>query len=432
MAKAVRNSKIDSRAARERLRPSGKPVYCDLGSKLHLGYRKGKSGGVWVARFYRGAGKYVIETMAEADDFVDANGAGVLDFRMAQTRARELEGKRAERQKLETDGPPLTVRRLFMEYAEERAARHVPLSGHKHDARNRLMRILAADEAFAAMLAADLTVEGLQNIPIDERTVHDARRAFNRAHERYRDALPSAFRDTIRYGLKGSRKPAQGPAREIVTLSDADVRRLVAAAWAVDEAGSWQGDLGRLVLALASTGARFSQICRITVAGLQPRERRLMIPTSRKGRRSKLTHVAVPVAQDVIDALALAVNGRIGSELLFLHCGWRRVGQTGWERNPERRPWTSPGQLARHWGLIIAAAGLPASTTPYSLRHSSIVRMLRQNLPISLVARVHNTGALQIENHYAAHIATALDDLVAEAVISLAPAPITPLTAVRR
>jgi integrase len=67
---------------------------------------------------------------------------------------------------------------------------------------------------------------------------------------------------------------------------------------------------------LAATGARFSQVIRMTVADVQ--ESRLMIPTSAKGRGSKsVARYAVPVGDDVIAALKPATGGRMGHEPLL-------------------------------------------------------------------------------------------------------------------
>jgi hypothetical protein len=63
VAKTVRDSRLDSRSAREKLKPSGKPYFRDLEPNLHLGYRKGKHGGKWVMRRYAGNEKYVVETI---------------------------------------------------------------------------------------------------------------------------------------------------------------------------------------------------------------------------------------------------------------------------------------------------------------------------------------------------------------------------------
>ena len=40
----------------------------------------------------------------------------------------------------------------------------------------------------------------------------------------------------------------------------------------------------------------------------------------------------------------------------------------------------------------------------YCLRHSSIVRMLLRNVPIRLVASLHNTSVAMIEKHYSRYI----------------------------
>ena len=68
----------------------GKPYYKVIGQGLHVGYRKGKRAGMWVVRRYAGASTYVVETIAEADDYADADGDKVLTFWQAQDRARRL------------------------------------------------------------------------------------------------------------------------------------------------------------------------------------------------------------------------------------------------------------------------------------------------------------------------------------------------------
>jgi hypothetical protein len=54
---------------------------------------------------------------------------------------------------------------------------------------------------------------------------------------------------------------------------------------------------------------------------------------------------------------------------------------------------------------VVAAIGLdPGVVTMYALRHSSIVRMLLQNVPIRLVASLHNTSVAMIEKTYSRFI----------------------------
>jgi len=95
MARRIRDKNLESRAARHKLKPSGKPYYRAIGEGLHLGYRKGKTEGKWVVRRYAGNQAYITDTIGTADDTADADGTIVLNFWQAQEKAREIGGKLA-------------------------------------------------------------------------------------------------------------------------------------------------------------------------------------------------------------------------------------------------------------------------------------------------------------------------------------------------
>ena len=112
-----------------------------------------------------------------------------------------------------------------------------------------------------------------------------------------------------------------------------------------------------------------------------------------------------------MDQLASATAGRPADEIL-LH-RWRKVQRKGsldWHRGT-RGPWQSSSEIDRAWDLIVKRVGLPEAV-PCCFRHSSIVRMLRQNVNIRLVAALHDTSVAMIEKHYAAYIVDALEDIV--------------------
>jgi integrase len=195
----------------------------------------------------------------------------------------------------------------------------------------------------------------------------------------------------------------------------------------VPELAARLDDDPNLVVVLAATGARFSQIQRMQVGDVQAGQSRLMVPTSRKGRGQKrATHTAVRVGDDVMEALRPVIAGRRPAEPLlerWLHR--QEKSQDGkravWVRDT-RGAWKTSAELTRPWASIIKSAALPADTVPYSLRHSSIVRGLRAALPVRLVAQLHDTSDKIIERHYAAAIVNALDDLAAAAVVPLVDA----------
>lgn len=425
MARHVRNPKIESRTARAKLKPSPKPTFFDLGGKLHLGYRRGKGAGRWVMRVYLGAERYAERTLAEADDLADANGSTVLSFDQAQIKARE----RMKALQASPNGPALTVSNVIETYITAHSASRGVRSKLKHVLKDEAL----SRTPLAALSADDLarwneSLAGTMAPASVRRIVNDFRASLNAAARRHRGELPPTMGDTIRDGLVAPRGAIERNARKQI-LNDADVRRLVDAAWVIDREQDWGGDLGRMVLVLAATGARFSQVAALRVADLQAAERRLMVPVSRKGGGEKATsRIALPIGDDVVDTLKRAAAGRKGTDILLVRPRWRPArGSFGATEQYGRAPWGEATTLTRPWRAIVERAGLPADTVPYAFRHSAIVRGLRAGLPTRLVAALHDTSSVMIEKHYAAFIADALGELARRAVMELMPTPVTPL-----
>ena len=85
---------------------------------VHLGYRKGRRGGVWLVRWRNGVG-YKQAPLGTADDEI---GEGNLDFNAAVRNAPSL--RRCETEaKAAADGPPFPVRGAVETYIAERDAR---------------------------------------------------------------------------------------------------------------------------------------------------------------------------------------------------------------------------------------------------------------------------------------------------------------------
>ena len=183
-----------------------------------------------------------------------------------------------------------------------------------------------------------------------------------------------------------------------------------------------------MILVLAATGARFSQVQRLRVVDLQIERQRLMMPTSKKGSGEKSSHVPTPVGGDVVEALKRSVAGRKGHEPLLLRPRWRREPGPGLGvlKVYERGPWRASSELTRPWKEIVEQAGLQDDLVAYSLRHSSIVRMLRAGLPVQLVAQLHDSSSAMLERFYTSYIADALDDLARAALVPLVPAQPVP------
>jgi integrase len=432
MARTRKDEPITTRNARRALKARKKPYCRSLGPGTAIGYQRKERGGIWLAVEYLGGKNYRQTKLGVADDVLDADGAAVLDYEQAKKAATTRIARWRATDRASVDGPAPTVRSAVEVYVGMRDARERAQDRPRGDAKNRLaLHVLADDIADVALheLTEAQLVRWIERRPAElspstvRRIINDFKAALNMAAKKHRSRLPAEMPTIIRHGL-ATVEASSPQARDGAALSDIDVRRVIEAARAVDAEGGWDGDLFRLVLTLAGTGARFSQVARLRVADVQVTQGRIMVPTSRKGRGvKKLSHIGFRVGNDVIEALRPAIAGRRGSEPLLLRWRHRQVKATEtspprWERI-SRGAWLNASELTRPWAFIVMRAGLPADIVPYALRHSSIVRMLKSGLPIRLAASLHDTSSAVIERHYASVVTDAMDELAARALIPL-------------
>lgn len=89
MGRLVRDSRLETREARSRLKIKHEPYWRLLNEGLHLGYRKGNRGGIWQVRISHNS-KYIKRSIGNADDFGEANDTTVLNYSQAQEHARKI------------------------------------------------------------------------------------------------------------------------------------------------------------------------------------------------------------------------------------------------------------------------------------------------------------------------------------------------------
>ena len=93
MAGTVRHARLESSAARKRLKSGRQPHWQALiEGKIHLGWQrwKGEPVGRWVLRRYIGNGKYRVTALGLADDAAAADGMQILSFEQAAAKARAM------------------------------------------------------------------------------------------------------------------------------------------------------------------------------------------------------------------------------------------------------------------------------------------------------------------------------------------------------
>jgi integrase len=210
-------------------------------------------------------------------------------------------------------------------------------------------------------------------------------------------------RNAFRSGLKGL--PGGKNARRVV-LPDADVLRIVQVAYEHDRA------FGILIEVLAQTGARISQAARLKCGDLQAdgSDPRLLVPTSYKGGRGQKEreHVAVPITISLAVLLNKLRGDRPHDAPLLI-----KADGTRWLERNKAEQWIIFRTVAEHAGFN------PDEITTYALRHSSICRLLLKGVPVSVVARLHDTSSDEIEAHYAAYILDVAGTLSRKALLQI-------------
>jgi integrase len=385
---------IQTPTARARLAPQGKPYKVRLLPGVWLGYRAAQSGtGSWIVIAANGRSGYWSRAFSHADDRQKADGSAVLSYEQAANKARALARGDANA----AADRPATIGEALDAYEADLTGRGRRPYNATH------ARIHLPDHLLAQPLSQvtskqlrhwrDALIRTDMSPATVNRVQKAARAAFALAGRL--DARAAANAQAWRIGLE--LLPNASRARDAV-LTDAQVREIAAAAYNVSEA------FGVFVQAHAETGSRSSQLARCLVGDLNGDV--LMIPASRKGRNGgRGGHVGIPLRPGLSARLRKAAAGRGPDSPLLT-----REDGGAWQAGDHKRLFAKAAR----------AAGLEDATI-YSLRHSSIARMLLRGLPIRLVSELHDTSSGIIERHYGRWISRHGDDLVRAALIDTTP-----------
>ena len=357
MARRIRDSGLESRAARGKLKPRGKPYFKAIGQGLHLGYRKGATEGKWVTRRYVGNQAYVVETIATADDIADADGINVLTFYQAQDRARAIVAQKVY-------SGPYRVKDAIADYLEFLGAR-----GWETGYRVRKHILPKLGE----MLVDELTTDTIRKwhrgmVKADARA---SQVSANRVLITLKAALNQAFKEgKIGSDIAWRRVEAfKGVDRcRDRYLSLAEVGRFLNAC-----------DPGFRPLARAAleTGARYGELCRLTVGDFNPDAGTLHVRKSKTGIERHII-----LSDDGREFFEQLTVGRDPGDPPFGRV-WKRDHQTRWMR------------------LAVTAAKIIPPITFHGLRHTWASLAVMAGMPLMIVARnLGHADTKMVERHY--------------------------------
>ena len=376
MARSIYSDKLKNRTNRLKLAIKKKPYKVLISPGIFLCYRRNAGPGTWSVETPEWLKRFAL-----ADDHEEANNDTVMSYFQAQQRALKLaRGSEGSGDK------PVTVDEALTAYATDLAAR----GGAKYNATSVRNHLSPAMLSKVVMVLKETELRDWRNSLIAKGLKLSS---ANRIGKSFKAALAlAASRDkritngaAWKNGLKPLKaKGSNAPPRDNYYLPDATILAIVRECYAED------ADFGALIEVLAGTGVRESQAMKLWPDDIldDAEAPRLMMHCSAKGRDRDPEQRALPITPKLAQTLRARAMARGPRRPLF------------------DRLWN----MAARFRVVLERLGLDLSLTPYTLRHSSIIRQIRSNTPLRLIAFVHDTSVAEIERTYARYLNNAADD----------------------
>ena len=403
MARSIYSEKLKNRTNRLKLLAKRKPYKVLIAPGIFLCYRRN------AGRFVEGderqrkqaPGTWSVEAgwlkrFALADDHEDANGVSVMSYFQAQQHALKMvRGSEGDSDK------PVTVAEVLDAYETDLAAR----GGSKHNAISVRNHCSSAMLSKVVMLLTETELRDWRNGLIAKGLKLSS---ANRIGKSFKAALALAAKRDQRIsngiawknGLKPLKaKGSNAPPRDNYYLPDATILAIVRECYIEDS------DFGALIDVLAGTGVRELQALKLWPEDILDDDLEspsLMMWCSSKGKDRDPEQRTLSITPALAQKLRARAIARGSRRLLF------------------DRIWN----LSKRFRVVLERLDLDLTLTPYVLRHSSIIRQIRANTPLRIIAFEHDTSVQEIETTYARYLNNAKGDLSRKGLLDDAAPPV--------
>ncbi len=409
MTRVLENINLGNRGRRLRLAIRKKPYWIALSEGQHLGYYRGRRVSKWVARFRQLAGSryYQEHTIAETDDFVDADGAKILSFRQAQETARRWFADIGQNDDL--SARPYSVSDALDDYLDSFAGKDLentrrrveaiirPQIGAHDIAKLTAKSIIDWHLALAESPARLRTAPGaVQNFRPTAHT-SDARRSRRSSANRILTILKAALNVAYRnekvaddHAWRRVKPFAKTDAPRLRCLDDNESRRLVAGC---------NVNFRPMVKAALLTGARYSELAALEVRDFDRQSRTLWLRDTKAG-----TPRPVYLEGEGFQLVVQAILGKSRGDLIF-----PRLDGKKWGAAHQVRPMSAACKVA---GLDPAGF--------HDLRRTYGARLARKGVPMAVIAEALGHADERITRKHYAHLAPSyVAETIREAVAGL-------------
>jgi len=388
MARTPRDTNLETRTARARLKDPKKRVWRNIVEGLAVGYRKGINGGTWYLRIAQPGNKYSIKALGSADDFQEADGLTVLTYGQAVKQAQQKAAEVAQKARQEAC---YTVNRAMDDYLEaikvsgrSYATSKATIDAHiKPEFGDRPVDELTTKElrqwhhklarAPARLRGKDKT----RKVARDDSEGQRKRKATaNRILTVFKAALNHAWREGDIANADAWRKVSpfkNVDVPKIRYLSEAECTRLINASAA---------DLRQLVRAALLTGCRYGELGAMQAHDFNLDNGTVLVRPSKSG---KTRHI--PLTAEGQQFFERATAGKTGKDLIFAH--------------DNGEPWGKSHQ-SRPMREACEAAKIEPSVSFHVLRHTYGSLLAMRGVPLQVIASaMGHADTRMTEKHYA-------------------------------
>ena len=389
MARTAKSPELLTRTARLRLAPRGRPYFARSGKDgVLIGYRRTESkNGKWCVKTHRGTQRggaiYRLETVAEADDYADADGFAILTYYQAMDKV-------GARLSPAQQSAHYTVNRAIADYIDH-------LKRHKDDARARDAELRLKSylgKKLGDKLVAHLTRDDFADW-LDWAQTHRPKgrakkaRAIGRDEESKRrkratlNRVIANVKACLNRCVESQKAPSTDAWRYLKKFRKADQART---SWLTQEQGRslWQKslspDFARIARGALLTGARWGELRRMRVGDFNAVAQTVLIADSKSGMPRQ---VYLSRAHALI--FAEWCKDREPQSYLFTDRG----GQ--WPEQNQKR------------AMVAACTAAEISPTVgfHALRHTYASALVQAGTSLKIVAdNLGHTTTRMVEKHY--------------------------------
>ncbi|HEV2136985.1 MAG TPA: site-specific integrase [Terracidiphilus sp.] len=399
MARTKQDARINTRSARLKLKPTTKPgaepYWCSISQGLAVGYRKGATGGTWIARHFSIETGRRKASLGIADDHEDADGIRVLSFDQAQDKARKWASLKAQEDSGEVQAGAYTVEQAMNDYLTHLAkAKRKPQYRTAAIVKAHILPTLGAVELSKLTHGKvkawrDKVAETAPRLRT-KAGKPQAYRAVDESSQRARQATANRILTVLKAGLNYAKTESRRIATDsawvdVKPFAKVDVPkvRFLTPVEVTAVVGKCEPDFQSLVKGALLTGCRYGELTAMTVADFNPKDGQVYVAQSKNGEARY-----VDLNDAGIDFFKHLSSERKTADALF-----QRANGKAWKTSEQFRPMNAACDAAKVDGV-----------TFHILRHTYASHSLMAGMTIEVLAQQLGHKDTRITMRHYAHL----------------------------